>query len=88
MPGYLRLFIETLVKKDLKQTCIAQTIVNAVRPRSTIAPIMFGLGVEVDKVFGSRWLLTELNRLGFSISYDEVTRYKQSVVNNEMLMIL
>ena len=85
VPGYLRLFIETLVKKDLKQTSIAQTIVNAVRPMSTIAPIMFGLGVEVDKVFGSRWLLTELNRLGFSISYDEVTRYKQSVVNNESI---
>ena len=44
---------------------------------------MFGLGIEVDKVFGSRWLLTELSRLGFFISYDEATRYKQSVICNE-----
>ena len=31
---------------------------------------MFGLGIKVEKVFGSKWLLTELNRLGFSISPD------------------
>ena len=42
---------------------------------------MFVLGVEPDEVFGSRRLLTELNR--FSISHDESTRYKQSVVCNE-----
>ena len=44
---------------------------------------MFGLGIEVEKVFGSKWLLTELNRLGFSISSDEVTRYKQLLIFNE-----
>ena len=83
LPPYLQVFMETLVKKELKQISIGQAIVNAVKPRSSVAPIMFGLGVEVDKVFGSRWLLTELNRLGFSISHDETTRYKQSVVCNE-----
>ena len=75
--------MESLVKKTLKQVSIGQAIVNAVKPRSSIAPIMFGLGIEADKVFGSRWLLTELNRLGFSISHDEATRYKQFVVCNE-----
>ena len=44
---------------------------------------MFGLGTELDKVFGSKWLLTELNKLGFSITSNETTRYKQSVVCNE-----
>ena len=34
-------------------------------------------------MFGSKWLLSELSRLGFSITYDEVTRYKQSVVQSE-----
>lgn len=83
LPTYLRVFMESLVKKELKQVSIGQAIVNAVKPRSSIAPIMFGLGIETDKVFGSRWLLTELNRLGFSISHDEATRYKQSVVCSE-----
>lgn len=71
------------MKKDLKQISIGQAIVNAVKPGSCIALLMFGLGIEGDKVFGSKWVLRELNCLGFSISHDEVTRYKQSVVCNE-----
>ena len=46
-------------------------------------PILFGLGVEIDHTFGSKWLITQLSRLGFSISYDEVTRYKHSVIQSE-----
>lgn len=34
----------------------------------------------MDHVFDSKWLINELSRLGFSISCDEVTRYKQSVL--------
>ena len=30
----------------------------------------------MDHVFGSKWLINELARLGFSITYDEVVRYK------------
>ena len=39
----------------------------------------------MDHVFGSRWLVEELSWLGFSISYDEVNRYKQSVIESESL---
>ena len=34
-------------------------------------------------MFGSRWLIDELFRLGFSISYSEVNRFKQSVLQHE-----
>ena len=85
VPSYLRLLMEILVKNDLKQASIGQAIVSASRPRSCISPILFGLGVDSDKVFGSRWLLTELSRLGFSVSYDEVRRYKRNVVKNESI---
>ena len=44
---------------------------------------MFGLGIEIDNIFVSWWLLIKLNRLGFSIGYDEATRYKQSVICSE-----
>ena len=47
---------------------------------------MFSLAIEVEKVFGSKWLLTEPNRLGFSIRQDEATRYKQSVVCNKSVL--
>ena len=36
-------------------------------------------------VFGSKWLINELARLGFSITYDKVVRYKQSVIQSETL---
>ena len=74
IPSYLLCSTESVVKKNLKQTSIGQVIVNAVKPRSCIAPLMFGLGIKVDKVFGSKWILTELDRLGLSVSHDEVTR--------------
>ena len=55
LPSYLRLFLETLIiSKELKQVSIGQTIVNAVKPRSLISPIMFALDIEIDKVFGLR----------------------------------
>ena len=74
LPSYLCKFMETLVKKELKQVSLRQPLVNAVKPRSSLSPIMFGLGIEVEKVFESKWLLTELNRLGFFKSPDEATR--------------
>ena len=83
LPPYLRLFRERLIKQPLRQVSVGQCIVNVTRPRSVIAPIPFGLGVEVDHVFGSKWLLNELSALGFSVSPDEVLRYRQSVTENE-----
>ena len=70
-----------IIKSPLIQNSIGQSIVFASRPKSSIVPIPFGLGVEMDHVFGSKWLINELSRLGFSVSYDEVTRY--TVVQNE-----
>ena len=37
----------------------------------------------MDHMLGSKWKFIELIRLGFSVSSDEVTRYKQSTVVNE-----
>ena len=55
----------------MKQNSIGYAIIQASRPRSVIAPIMFGVGIEMYYVFGSKWLINELSHLGFSISYDE-----------------
>lgn len=37
----------------------------------------------MDSVFGSTWLVEELFRLGFSVSYDEVSQFKQSVLQRD-----
>ena len=75
-----------LVMKELKQVSLVQALVNAVEPRSSLSLIVFGLGVKVEKVFGSKWLLTELKRLGLFVSPDEATQCKQSVVCNESML--
>ena len=77
--------LQVLVPSVTKQVSIGQRLLKAARPRSVIPPLLFGLGVEMDHVFGSKWLINELSCLGFSISYSEVTRYKQSVVKNETI---
>ena len=80
---WLTAFLQVLVPSVTKRVSIGQCLLKVARPRSVIPPLLFGLGLEMDHVFGSKWLINELSRLGFSISYDEVTRYKQSVVKNE-----
>ena len=83
LPRNLKNFLETLLKSKLKRVSIGQAIVHTARPRSYLLPLPFALGVEMDSVFGSRWLVDELSRLGFSVSYDEVSRFKQSVLQHD-----
>ena len=45
--------------------------------------LLFGLEIECDHVFQSKWLVNELFKAGFSISYSEVDRFKKSVVANQ-----
>ena len=59
----LRLFMKELNSDELKQSPVGQAMTKAVRLRSYIATLMFGLGIE----------------LAFSISPTEVTRFKHSV---------
>lgn len=75
--------MQCIYKNTLKQCSIGQALVSATRPRSSVPPILFGLGVDVDHVFGSRWLIDQLNKLRFCVSVDEVTRYKQFAMEND-----
>ena len=78
LPTLLQEFLGGVVCDELKQVAIGHTIVQAARPRSAISPVLCGIGVSVDHVLGSKWMIQMLARLGFSISYDEVNKYKQS----------
>ena len=82
LPPLLRYFIQILLAAKLKQQLIGQCILKALKPNSVIPPLLFGLGVEMDHMFGSKWLINELYRLGYSISCSEVTRFKQSILTN------
>ena len=77
IPDLFNSLMATLIKDELKQAAICHSTVQAARPKSVISPLLFGLGVELDHLYRSKWLVTELARLGFSVSYDDVTRYNQ-----------
>ena len=64
LPDHLRIFMETLVKDQSHQVSLGQALAHSVRPRSTIPLILFGLSVELDHVFISKWVLNELDWLG------------------------
>ena len=75
--------MELLICPSLKQAFLGQCLLKAMKPNSVIPPLLFGLGVEIDHTIGSKTLLIELAMLGYSISYDEIKRYKQSLMKNE-----
>lgn len=82
MPSLLQEFTAKLVNNPVKAVAIGHCIINCVRPNTTISPLLFGVGVSLSRAFASKWMLNVLNRLGFSISYDEVGRYRQCVVRS------
>ena len=63
------------------RSSVRQVIISAARPGSAVLPITFGLRVEMDDMRRSRWLIAEMSKLGFSVSYDETKRYKQLVIS-------
>lgn len=81
VPPSLNLFMETLISDEVKQISISHSIVQSCRPRSIISPDLFGLGIQLDHLYPSKCLVTELSRLGVCISDDEITRFKQSVIH-------
>ena len=76
----LQMFLQSIVKSTLKSAANGQCLLRAARTRSMIPPLLFGLGVELDHTFGSKWLINKPFHLGYSISYDEVTRFKQNSI--------
>ena len=46
-----------------------------VKPRILNIPLQLGLGVQMHRQFGSRFLIDTLNELGFCSSYSEIQRY-------------
>jgi hypothetical protein len=85
LPTLLRIFVDELFADEVKQVSLGQSIVQSVKLRAVISPVLLGVGLELDLKFRSKWLVDHLYRLGFSVSYDEVLRYRQSAFasNNE-----
>ena len=77
LPTSLRsLLCQLIPVKDngLIVAAIGQSVVQSARPRTLLAPLQIGLAVQLHHMFGSRFLVTTLNKLGFCASYAEVQK--------------
>ena len=81
--GYQRAckYFLNIFNSKLKQLSFGQGIAQASKPRSMIAPIPFGIGVQLDISLGTKWFVDHLAKSGFSVSSDEVKLFKQSAVS-------
>ncbi|KAJ8874072.1 hypothetical protein PR048_024913 [Dryococelus australis] len=66
-------------KKDRKCVAIEHAIISAVRPRSFISSLPFGLSVWILRWYGSRLLINVLANLGACASYTEAVMFESSV---------
>ncbi len=62
----------------MKLASVGQSIMQAVQPRSIIAPLQLGLGLQMYHHFASQFLINTLHEHGFTCSYPEVQKYEQN----------
>ncbi|VDH88747.1 Hypothetical predicted protein [Mytilus galloprovincialis] len=81
VPRSLRIFLNSLFSEAdcvTKISAIGHAIIQATRPRSVIAPLQIGLGIQMHHHFSSRFLIDTLFNLGFCSSYSEVQKFEMN----------
>ena len=76
----MKSFLEVLIPNKVKQVSLGLCITQAARSRSLMCPVPFRAGIQLDKTFGSKWLTNHLAKLAFSITSDEILRFKHSAL--------
>ena len=79
LPESLQVMLITLfsVKQEpVKSASLGQVIMQATRPRSILAPLQVGLGIQLHHHFASKFLIDSLNKHGFCCSYSEVIKFE------------
>jgi len=61
VPSLLLTFVETIIPNALKQTAVCHSIVQAARLQSPLSPFLFGIGMSLDHLFGSKTMLDMLS---------------------------
>ena len=84
IPQSLRYMLQQLlVGKDTrkKESIIGHSIIQAVRPRTVIAPLQLGLVVQMHQHYRSRFLIDSLSAMGYCSSYSEVQRFEENAAS-------
>ena len=53
LPPMLKHFMRLLVGSEIKQAAIGQSLTKPIKLKSVIPPLLFGLGVKMDRTVGS-----------------------------------
>ena len=80
LPQTLKLLLEGILasKDDVKVSSSRQAIIQAARPRVTLAPLQAGLAVQLHHPFASRFLIDTPHRVDFCSSYQEAQLFNQN----------
>ena len=78
---------KNILTNKLKRIAIEHTIIAASR-RPLHSPLLFGLGIQLDNTFVSKWLKDHLSQLGFSQTYFEVWNYKKVIIDTEDIILI
>ena len=81
IPDSLKQLLKAIVKTDEKVATWRENLLKAYRPRSGVMPSQLGLTIQLDHMFGSKWLIDCIHHLGYSESYVELHRYKYCYLN-------
>ena len=82
IPTSLRIALEILfVDKDARCKVVGggQAIIQAVCPRSIIAPLQIGLAVQIHHLYRSSLIVDTLHEMGFCSLYTEVMRFEKKM---------
>lgn len=88
VPATLSVFLEFLFsskKRDTqkakkKEVAVSHAIINAVRPRSFISPVLHGLAFFIHRKYAAKNLINLLANLGFSASYNDAQMLELSAI--------
>ena len=78
VPETLQEFLQVLFtgeNTEMKRASIGQAIMQGTRPRVILAPLQFGLALEMHHKFSSRFIV---DTHGFGCSYAEIQRFERS----------
>ena len=85
LPNTLRVLLEELFagkRTGVKMASIGQAMMQATRLRVLLAPLQFGLGVQLYHHFSSRFLIDSLHHHGFCCSYQEVQQFEHNAAQS------
>ena len=81
IPPSLRTLLKIMFaskKRDKKIAFIGQSIMQQIRPRSSLVPLQLAVSVVMHHQFASRFLIDMINAMGFGSSYNEVSKFERN----------